>query len=128
MDSFAARDGLIYLGLDVHKDSIAVGILLPGEESPMVDRIFPDEEMVRRLIARFPEPARLRACYEAGPTGYGLARQLRSLGVTCEVVAPSLIPRALVNAIICQRGVRRVARAGAGRRSPRRRVPARRPR
>lgn len=94
MDSFAARDGLIYLGLDVHKDSIAVGILLPGEESPMVDRIFPDEEMVRRLIARFPEPARLRACYEAGPTGYGLVRQLRQLGVACEVVAPSLIPRA----------------------------------
>jgi transposase len=49
---------------------------------------------VRRLIARFDDPSRLRACYEAGPTGYDLARQLRGLGVACQVIAPSLIPTA----------------------------------
>ena len=36
----------------------------------------------------------LRAVYEAGPTGYGLCRQLRGLGLACDVVAPALIPRA----------------------------------
>jgi transposase len=84
----------IHLGMDVHKDSISVGILNPGHDSPDVERIFHDEESVRRLVARFPEPRLLRACYEAGPTGYDLHRLLASLGVRCDVVAPSLIPKA----------------------------------
>ena len=46
----------IYLGLDVHKDSISVGILNPGHERPDVEKIFHDEESVRRLIDRFPDP------------------------------------------------------------------------
>jgi len=84
----------IHLGLDVHKDSISAAILNPGHESPDVERIFNDEESVRRLIKQFPDPRLVRACYEAGPTGYDLARLLVSLGVRCEVVAPSLIPKA----------------------------------
>lgn len=93
MPSLAHPD-TVHLGLDVHKDSISVGVLNPGRESADVEKIFADEESVRRLVARFDEPGLLRACYEAGPTGYGLARQFASLGVRCEVVAPSLIPRA----------------------------------
>ncbi|MDT5297762.1 MAG: transposase, partial [Mycobacterium sp.] len=50
-------------------------------------------ESVRRLIGRFPDLGLLRVCYEAGPTGFWLARLLRSMGVSCQVVAPSLIPR-----------------------------------
>jgi len=84
----------VHLGMDVHKDSISVGVLNPGHEGPDVERIFNDEESVRRLIARFDDPHRLRACYEAGPTGYDLARLLKSLGVQCEVIAPSMIPKA----------------------------------
>jgi transposase len=49
--------------------------------------IFNDEESVRRLVARFPEPHLMRACYEAGPTGHGLYRLLVSLGVRCEALA-----------------------------------------
>jgi len=84
----------IHLGLDVHKDSISVGVLEPGSDSPAVDRIFHDEPSVRRLVDRFADRGRLRVCYEAGPTGYELARLLASLGVSCQVIAPSLIPRA----------------------------------
>jgi transposase len=47
-------------------------------------------KLVRKLAARY---ARLTFCYEAGPTGYGLYRQIRSLGHACVVVAPSLIPK-----------------------------------
>lgn len=84
-----------FLGLDVHKDSISVAVLNPNREVPEVDKIFHDEESVRRLVARLPEPRQLlRACYEAGPTGYDLQRLLASLGVRCDVVAPSLIPKA----------------------------------
>jgi transposase len=93
MPSFAHPE-TIYLGLDVHKDSISVGILNSGHEIPDVEKIFHDEESVRRLVGRFGDPRVLRACYEAGPTGYDLARLLRSVGVATEVIAPSLIPKA----------------------------------
>lgn len=84
----------VHLGMDVHKDTISVGVLEPGCETPVVDMIFNDEASVRRLIDRFGDRARLRACYEAGPTGYELHRLLASMGVSCEVIAPSLMPRA----------------------------------
>ena len=83
MSSVVAERGPIHLGLDMHKNTISVGVLEPGTEIPRTDRISSDEDAVRRLIARFDDPARLRACYEAGPTGYELARLLRSLGVRC---------------------------------------------
>lgn len=92
MSSVADQQGLVYLGLDVHKDSISAGILRGGGESADVERIFHDEESVRRLIGRFADRGRLRVCYEAGPTGYGLYRQLAGMGVRCQVVAPSLVP------------------------------------
>jgi transposase len=94
VSSIAAAGGLTYLGLDVHRDTISVAVLRPGHDAPQIDRIAHDEPSVRRLVARFPDPRRLRACYEAGPTGYELARLLASLTVRCEVIAPTLIPRA----------------------------------
>jgi hypothetical protein len=76
-----------YLGLDVHKDTISVAILAPGCDGPEVDRIPHDEPSVRRLVGRLGDPRRLRACYEAGPTGFELARLLASVHVRCEVIA-----------------------------------------
>ena len=84
----------IHLGLDVHKDTISVAILAPDRDGPAVDRISHDEPSVRRLVGRLGDPRWLQACYEAGPTGYDLARLLESLQVRCEVIAPSLIPKA----------------------------------
>ena len=95
MSSIAAARGLTFLGLDVHRDTISVAVLGPGrEEAPTVDRIANDEPSIRRLVARFADPRRLRACYEAGPTGYELARLLHRMDVRCEVIAATLIPRA----------------------------------
>ena len=48
------------------------------------------ERMIRKLAGRY---EKLHFCYEAGPTGYGLYRQVRGLGHDCSVVAPSLIPK-----------------------------------
>ena len=76
-----------FLGLDVHKNTVSAAVLRPGEDVPDVEKIPSDEEPVRRLIARLGNPRRLRACYEAGPTGYELARLLGSLGVACQVSA-----------------------------------------
>jgi transposase len=84
----------VHLGLDVHKDTISVAILAPDRDGPDVERIAHDEVSVRRLVGRLGDPRWLRACYEAGPTGYDLARLLHTMGVRCEVIAPSLIPKA----------------------------------
>ena len=94
MDSVALSGGPIHLGLDVSKNRIAVGILRWDEQVPDTEMLFNDEPSVRRLINRFGDPGRLRVCYEAGPTGFGLYRLLGSMAVACEVIAPALIPRA----------------------------------
>lgn len=78
--------------MDVHKNSISTGVLEPGSGRVLVDRVGTDVESIRRLVARFEDPSRVWACYEAGPTGYELARMLRGVGMHCEVIAPSLIP------------------------------------
>jgi transposase len=71
---------------------------------------------VRRLVARFPDPRRLVACYEAGPTGYELQRLLVSMGVACQVIAPSLIPRTAADRVKTDRrdcrNLARLHRAG----------------
>jgi Transposase len=101
----------IHLGLDVHKDTISVGILEPDQQIPDVERITHDEVSVRRLVGRFDDPRTLRACYEAGPTGFELARLLHSMDVRCEVIAPSLIPKAPGDKIKTdRRDCRRLAR------------------
>ncbi len=80
------------LAMDVHANTISTGLLEPGSDTPLLDRLSADDESVRRLVARLGDPARVWACYEAGPTGYELARVLRAARMRCEVIAPSLIP------------------------------------
>jgi transposase len=86
-----ARD-LTWVAFDVHRDSITSAVLAPEHELPVIDRFFPDETCLRRFVGTLEDPSRVRLCYEAGPTGYDLARLLRRLGVPTEVIAPSLIP------------------------------------
>jgi hypothetical protein len=73
MPSVTSAAGPIHLGMDTSKNTIMVGILMPGEEVPVIDRIWNDEVSVRHLIGRFGDPAALRCCYEAGPCGSGAA-------------------------------------------------------
>lgn len=81
------------LGMDVHKETIAVAILRPRQEIPD-ERVIPNTpEALRTLVAKSPARSELIACYEAGPTGYDTYRQLTALGVRCDVIAPALIPR-----------------------------------
>ena len=82
-----------YVGLDVHAETIAAAV---GEGHGKVRSLgqFPNRpEAVRKFIEKLGEPQNLRVCYEAGPTGYALYWQLTKIGVACEVVAPSLVPR-----------------------------------
>ena len=86
-----------YIGLDVHKETIAVATAKPGREEPSYHgEIAHTPKAVGNLIERLSrefEGQVLLFCYEAGPCGYGLHRQILASGHECEVVAPSLIPQ-----------------------------------
>ena len=83
------------VGLDTHKTKIAVAVAEPGRsgEVRFHGEITNQPDAVRHLIERLAEKhGQLRVCYEAGPCGYGLQRQITALGHDCTVVAPSLVP------------------------------------
>jgi len=83
-----------YIGLDVHKDTIAVSIAeADGSKSRYYGEIANTPKAIEKLVTKLsPGGEVLAFCYEAGPCGYGLYRQLTHLGHDCIVVAPSLIP------------------------------------
>lgn len=83
-----------FLGLDVHADTIAAAIAEDGRDGEVrqLGVIANEPCAVRRLIQKLGKDG-LRACYEAGPTGYTLYWQLTSLGIDCEVIAPTLVPK-----------------------------------
>ena len=86
------KEKLRFLGLDVHAETIAVAIAEPDGEVRSLGTIPNRAESIRKMIKKLGPADKLRACYEAGPTGYVLYWQLAELGVQCEVIAPSLVP------------------------------------
>lgn len=84
-----------YLGLDVHKESIAVSIAPQNcTEVRRYGIIGGTLDAVDKFIKRLCQPnVELRLVYEAGPCGFVLCRYLRSKGIYCDVVAPSLVPK-----------------------------------
>ncbi len=84
----------VYVGMDVHKDSVMIAVLPEGAREPtLVRRLSHDPRGIRRLLDRLAREHEVRACYEASGAGYVLEREIRSWGHECEIVAPSLIPR-----------------------------------
>ncbi len=83
---------VIFVGLDVHAETIAVAVAETGGEVRSMGIIPNRLESIRKLIGKIGPSKRIKACYEAGPTGYVLYWQLTQLEVACEVIAPSLVP------------------------------------
>jgi transposase len=84
----------IYIGLDVHKDSISIAIAEEGREpARFLDSIPSDLGRLKKKLGPLGKPQEILVCYEAGPTGYGLYRWLLEQGYSCQVIAPSRTPR-----------------------------------
>jgi transposase len=86
------KEKVRFLGLDVHAETIAVAIAEPAGEVRSLGTIANRAESIRKLMKKLGPCEQLKACYEAGPTGYVLYWQLAELGVACEVIAPTLVP------------------------------------
>ena len=85
-----------YVGLDVHKITIAVAVAEGGKRAEVREHgeIANTPAALTKLLGKLGGPGvELHICYEAGPCGYGIQRQVAAAGHSCAVVAPSLIPR-----------------------------------
>ena len=85
-----------YVGLDVHKETIATAVAWPGREELEYRGILPNHrkslnKLIDTLQGTLGEA--LSFVYEAGPCGYGVYREITGTGHDCQVVAPTLIPR-----------------------------------
>lgn len=83
-----------FVGLDVHKDTIAIAVAEAGREAARaLGVIAHDVPTLLKRLSRLGPVEMLQVAYEAGPTGYGLQRRLAAAGIACVVVAPSRTPR-----------------------------------
>src|SRR3978361_1167669 len=88
------NDSTLFVGLDVHKDSITVAYALDGGELQTLGKIATTQIENDRLCKRLQPKARhIKVVYEAGPCGYGLQRRLAAQGFECMGGGPSLVPR-----------------------------------
>lgn len=88
----SAKTTRSWVALDVHKNAITAGVLPAEDGQSELVQLEHTEKAIRRLITRLGGPRGLAVCYEAGPCGYALYRLLTSIGVACDIVAPSLTP------------------------------------
>ena len=84
-----------FVGLDVHKETIAISVAEGnGGEVRCIGEIANSPEALEKQIKQLGKSGtNLLFCYESGPCGYGIYRQLTDLGWDCKVVATSLIPK-----------------------------------
>ena len=84
-----------YVGVDAHKKDLFIAMLVGDRAAPVTWQVANEPQAVRRLVRKLEReaPGPVRVCYEAGPCGYALQRQMTTTRVACQVIAPALIPR-----------------------------------
>ena len=83
-----------FVGLDVHKKSVAMSVAEPGRAAPQfVGMTRPQLSEILKALAHLGAPQQALIAYEAGPCGYRLARELAARGYRCEVIAVAKMPR-----------------------------------
>ena len=82
------------VGLDVHKDTIVAAVLPPNADRIAISTKFENQpSQLQRFVDRMRPRGSLLFVYEAGPCGYDTCRTLETLGMPCDVIAPSMTPR-----------------------------------
>ena len=91
------KDVTTYVGIDAHKKDLFIAMLIGNEPKPVTWQLANEPNAVRRLVRKLEReaPGPVRIFYEAGPCGYALQRQVTTSRISCDVVAPALIPRKL---------------------------------
>lgn len=86
---------ITYVGIDAHKRDLHVSVLIGHATAPVTSTVPNESKAVERFVRKLEReaPGPVRVCYEAGPCGYALQRQLTRGRVECQVIAPALIPR-----------------------------------
>src|SRR5579859_6840268 len=83
----------LVVGMDVHKKSIAVSVLRPEEGTRLENWTIANEPPeITKLVQRLASKGSPQFCYEAGPCGYPVYRQIRGMGWPCAVIAPGMTP------------------------------------
>lgn len=84
-----------YVGVDAHKKDLFMAMLVGDHATPVTWQLPNEPNAVRRLVRKLEReaPGPVRMCYEAGPCGYALQRQVTTPRVSCQVIAPALVPR-----------------------------------
>ena len=81
------------IAFDQHAATTVAAVLLPGERTPALHTLASDAPTILRFVRRLQRQGAVHCCYEAGPCGFDLQRALVAQGISCEVIAPALIPR-----------------------------------
>jgi transposase len=91
----ATMNSVIYVGMDVHKETISVAVIRDNNRNVEFERQIRNEPgQIKKFFTRLKEKSdAILTCYEAGPTGFTIYRLLEELEITCYVAAPSLLPR-----------------------------------
>ena len=84
-----------YVGIDAHAKDLFVAMLIGTAPTPVTWQLANEAGAIRRLVRKLERaaPGPVRVFYEAGPCGYALQRLLTTARVTCDVIAPALMPR-----------------------------------
>jgi transposase len=81
------------IAFDQHAATTMAAVLLPGQRTPALHPLTSELGIVLRFVERLRRQGAVSCCYEAGPCGFELQRALTTRGISCEVIAPALIPR-----------------------------------
>src|SRR5207237_468854 len=89
------KDVITYVGIDAHKKDLFIAMLVGTRATPVTWTVPNEPNAIRRLVRKLEReaPGPIRSCYEAGPCGYALQRQMTTPRIACQVIAPALIPR-----------------------------------
>lgn len=81
------------IAFDQHAATTVAAVLLPGHRTPAIHPLTSEVPTIVRFVARVQRQGTVTCCYEAGPCGFELQRALTTKGISCDVIAPALIPR-----------------------------------